>query len=270
MYLKERLLIYGIILLSGVGCSLYTFWQDEYDKWVFILSLAILCTFPLTGYVILFGEDNRDLISQDKLANVSKAETIRKLFIGFNPKARIVAIIGISGLLLISYWNIVPAYTDNVELKASFYISETTNSLVIEYKILNNGSRPVYVLIPTFRYSLTLTMKDSNGGKFHDEDSYHYQPSLPTSSSRKRLEGGESIGNEIWFYYLSNSSWDNYLNLSYEYGIDFETYQSDRYWTYNTTPPYTISLIYDTSEISYRYNIWRGQIEVTTSDFVIP
>ena len=273
MYLKERLLIYAIVIISGITGFFFTYNHDHYDNFVFFLSGAILITFLLSGYIILFGEGIDNLINEDKQSGSSRLNTLKKVIIGVHPRSRIFIISILIVILVISYWNIVPDYKNAklellVDARQMTFESGSGYFLLVTATLINNGSRPVWVTTPTFYESIKIKMEDANGQVIIMYPYNRISGTIP----RVKLDSGESIQvYPIQFNYVDDERYQLLENLSITYDSNLNQLLYLDYWTYNTNPPYKITVTYNSFVQQYKpETVWVGTIETTIPNFNIP
>jgi hypothetical protein len=252
---KERLLIFSIQIMIGLLLSWYIFNIDKYDKLVFYYSGILLLTIIISGYIIFFGENVEQLISKLKFQNVSKKEIMKSVLRGHSPKTRIFVILVVTIMFVCSYVYLIPdVKSPNVSFSIDgYWFFGDHGRLIVNYSVVNDGLRPVWIFYPSRYQNIIVNFTDNNGQPIIDDASIGF------SSSRVKLHYGESIDGSIKFDYVSDD-----LYLYYREHYD---YLHQRYWTYNTTPPYELTLTYDSITVQtpvYR-PIWRG----TLSDYVI-
>ena len=174
--------------------------------------------------------------AEDWITGKDKIKTFKKYFLYL-----MVIIILVSSSFSYTYLTYKSDNT-NAELTLEISIEQKDTGLYVHYYVNNTGWRPVDVESPIGRsresiyYELSIV--DSNGNRI--EEINYINSSLTT-----KIDGGDS-------------EWEMYILSNYNHPIS----DSASYNVTNTTGPYIIQLIYDST--TSNSDVWKGVIESNT------
>lgn len=212
---------------------------------VFVFSMIVIVFIISAGYIIVsdrFGDKLDDSIKSIK----DGEETFKDALIGAKFNVVFVSILLI--IASISYIFIVPNVRNaNLDISISIHRINPTE-IQLDYNVKNNGIHPIWVAITTVS-TLKINITDSQGksivyGVYGDD--FGNPDKLYCKQARSGLYDIDAIEYSQLQYYLAN---DVYFGLNF--------------CASNSTPPYSISLMYDTEHVTIPSYIpvWRGIVQ---------